>query len=76
MLRGELYIVDAELEADQARAQALVERYNATFHSEPDLRARLLRELLGGVGEGVVVRPPFRCDYGRHITIGGVFLLN
>ncbi len=76
MLRGELYVVDAELEADQARAQALVERYNTTSHSESDLRARLLRELLGGVGEGVVVRPPFRCDYGRQITIGGGTFVN
>jgi len=33
-------------------------------------RARLLRELLGSVGEGTVIRPPFHCDYGAHIEIG------
>jgi len=77
MLRGELYLAaDAELAADQARAQALLERYNATSHTEQDLRDRLLRELLGEVGEGVVVRPPFRCDYGTYIAIGARTFVN
>ena len=71
MLAGELYHADdAELDADNARAQELLERYNATRHDEQELRDRLLRELLGDVGDGVVVKPPFRCDYGRYISIG------
>jgi maltose O-acetyltransferase len=71
MLGGELYRADdPELAADRARAQELLERYNATSHSEPGERERLLRELLGNVGDGVVVNPPFRCDYGRYIEIG------
>jgi maltose O-acetyltransferase len=71
MLRGELYrFDDPELAADYARAQELLGRYNATCHGEQDLRGSLLRELLGEVGEGVVVRPSFRCDYGSHIAIG------
>ncbi len=36
----------------------------------------LLRELVGEVGEGVVVRPPFRCDYGSHIAIGARTFVN
>jgi maltose O-acetyltransferase len=77
MLRGELYVFDdPELEAAQARAQELLERYNATRHSEQELRGRLLRELLGAVGEGVVVRPTFRCDYGSYITIGAGTFVN
>lgn len=71
MLGGELYRADdPELLADHARAQELLERYNATRHVEQDVRDRLLRELLGDVGEGVVVKPPFRCDYGTQIAIG------
>jgi len=71
MLRGELYLADdPEIQADQARAQELLERYNATRHAEQELRERLLRELLGEVGEGVVIRPPFYCDYGSQIAIG------
>ena len=77
MLRGELYLAsDPELAADFARAQALVERYNATRHTEQELRDRLLRDLLGEVGAGVVVRPPFRCDYGSRIAIGPRTFLN
>ncbi len=71
MLRGELYLADdVEIQAGLARSRELVERYNATRHDDQDARDRLLRELLADVGEGVVVTPPFRCDYGSHITIG------
>jgi maltose O-acetyltransferase len=77
MLRGELYHADdPELAAAMARAQALMERYNATLHAEHELRDRLLRELLGDVGERVVVRPPFHCDYGSHISIGADTFVN
>ena len=77
MLRGELYHADdPQIEAEQARAHELMERYNATRHSEQDERDRLLRELLGEVGDGVVVRPPFRCDYGAHIAIGAGTFVN
>jgi maltose O-acetyltransferase len=77
MLHGELYVADdPELAADQAHAQELLERYNATRHVERELRDSLLRELLGEVGDGVVVRPPFRCDYGRYISIGAGTFVN
>jgi maltose O-acetyltransferase len=77
MLAGELYLArDPVLQADQARAQELLERYNATRHAEQDARDALLRELLGEVGEGVVVRPPFHCDYGTQITIGSETFVN
>ena len=77
MLRGELYrFDDPELAADYARAQALLERYNATHNVEQDLRDTLLRDLLGEMGEGVVVRPPFRCDYGSYIAIGARTFVN
>lgn len=71
MLRGELYIADDEdLAADFARAQDLLARYDATAHAEQGERDAILSELLGAVGEGVVLRPPFRCEYGTRVTIG------
>ena len=77
MLRGELYIADdPELAADHARAQELLERYNATRHTDRGERDRLLRALLGDVGDGVVVKPPFRCDYGSQISIGARTFVN
>ena len=76
MLRGELYIADdAELERDFARAQDLLARYNASAHGRQDERDGILAELLGQVGAGVVVRPPFRCEYGTRVSIGpGTFV--
>jgi maltose O-acetyltransferase len=77
MVCGELYVFnDPEIQAEHARAQALLEHYNATRHGEQHARYRLLRELLADVGEGVVVQPPLRCDYGTRITIGAYTFVN
>jgi maltose O-acetyltransferase len=76
MQRGELYVADdPALAADHARAHRILDRYNALPHDEHGERDRLLDELLGHKGEGVIVKPPFRCDYGTPITIGdGTFV--
>lgn len=74
MLRGELYRDDPELAS--AHAQAILEKYNALEHGRRESRERLLRELLGKVGDGVVVKPAFRCDYGLHITLGAGTYVN
>jgi maltose O-acetyltransferase len=77
MLRGELYRADdAELEADHRRARRLVERFNATGVDDADERRRLLGELLGAVGEGVEIKPPFQCDYGYLISVGARTFVN
>jgi maltose O-acetyltransferase len=71
MLAGELYIAeDEDLTVDFARAQDLLARYNATAHADQDERDQILTELLGDVGDGIVIRPPFRCEYGTRVTIG------
>ena len=76
-MRGELYLADdPQIQADQARTHDLLERYNATRHAEQDERDRLLRELLGEVGDGVAIRPPFYCDYGTYISIGAGTFVN
>lgn len=76
MLAGEPYLPgDAELQADHHIAARWMVRYNAALGEPPATRHALLCELLGSVGEGVVVRPPFHCDYGYNIHLGaGVFL--
>ena len=75
MLAGELYRPDTELAALGVRARTLTARYSAL---PPDARGAaraLLAELLGGIGHGSIIRPPFFCDYGSQITIGsGVFI--
>ena len=77
MLAGELYLADdPEIAADYARGQVLQERFNATPERDAGERARILAELLGDCGEGVVVRPPLRVDFGRHVSIGARTFVN
>jgi maltose O-acetyltransferase len=81
MQRGALYIADdPEIHAAYARAQDLLDRFNATTTTATvaDERRALLAELFGarGLGEGVIIRPPFRCDYGTQITIGAGTFVN
>ncbi len=71
MLAGDPYIADdPEIDADWRRCALLVREYNATSPAEPTRRATLLRELLGSVGSGTVIRSPLQCDYGYQTTIG------
>lgn len=76
MLAGELYIADdPALAEDYQRAMALLERFNVSRAADGETRVNLLRELLGGIGEGSEIRPPLYCDYGQYITIGkGTFV--
>lgn len=77
MLRGELYIADdPELEADAARCAALLARFNATRATDGSERRAILTELLGGLGDGAVIRPPLQMDYGYQTTIGPATFIN
>lgn len=76
MLAGQPYHAsDPEIVADHAAALAWMARYNAASTLPAPRREALLREGLGAVGAGCVIRPPFHCDYGYNIHLGsGVFL--
>lgn len=76
MLRGEFYIAeDPENAAEFARVQDLLASFNASAPGAWEERAGLLRRMLRRVGEGVVVRPPFFCEYGA-ISIGDRTFIN
>jgi maltose O-acetyltransferase len=60
----------------RARAKALLARYNRSADDERNYRASILRELLGRVGPGTSVEPPFYCDYGSNIVLGERFYAN
>ena len=71
MLAGDPYVADdPQLVEESYRAANLTRQYNATGADDHHERERLLCELLGSVGKGTVIRPPFRCDYGYQIHIG------
>ena len=77
MLAGELYHPGApEIQADQAATKDWLVRYNAALGKSAEERRELLKERLGAVGEGAVIRPPFHCDYGFNIRLGSNVFLN
>lgn len=78
MLRGERYRFadDPELEADAQRCDALLVAFNATRSTQVDERRRILVELLGAVGDDVVIRPPLTMDYGYRTSIGAHTFIN
>jgi maltose O-acetyltransferase len=76
MLRGELYVADdPENEAEWGRIQELLARFNACAPRAREERDALLRRALRHVGDQVVVRPPFMCEYGA-VTIGDRTFVN
>ena len=77
MLAGKLYTAqDPQLAEEHRRALRLTRRYNMTGEDQTEEREALMQELLGSVGEDVVIMPPFRCDYGTQIEIGDHFFAN
>lgn len=77
MLAGALYNAgDAELCQARARARRLCRAYNATPEEAAEQRGALLRELLGSVGNDVLIESDFKCDYGCNIHVGDHFYAN
>ena len=60
----------------RARAKALLARYNRTSDEERSYRGSILRELLGRLGPGAWIEPPFYCDCGSNISLGERFYAN
>jgi maltose O-acetyltransferase len=76
MLRGELYLPgDPNTQGEFERVQELLGWFNACSPRASDERDALLRRTLRDVGEEVIVRAPFYCEYGA-ITIGDRTFVN
>ena len=76
MLAGKLYQCDEELRKEIFAARKLTDEFNQTRYDDEDGRERIIRDLLGSVGEKVMVEVPFRCDYGFNIHVGDNFYAN
>jgi hypothetical protein len=77
MLAGDLYIADdPELARDSLRAMRLMAKFNQGAADSPGERRRILKKLLGAIGEGTEIRPPLYCDYGYQIQIGAWTFVN
>lgn len=77
MLSGNLYMAnDKELKADMKKSRMLTRLFNNTTEEEQEYRVQLLKKLFEKTGKNLYVEPPFRCDYGCHISIGNNFYAN
>lgn len=77
MLKGELYNpLDPQLCAERQRARLLMKALNDTADHQREERDRLLQELIPVIGSGVLIEPPFYCDYGSNITLGDRVFFN
>ncbi len=76
MLAGEHYRPDAEIAIDAAAAADWMARYNAASTRPAAERLVMLRERFAEVGDGVVIRSPFFCDFGFNIRIGAGAFMN
>lgn len=77
MLAQKLYMVGVgELATDNKKSRRLTRLFNNTTEEQQEYRIELLQQLFESVGEKVFIEPPFRCDYGCHITVGNNFYAN
>ena len=75
MLAGALYRAsDPELVHERQRCRAVLHAFNA--QQDDEQRLALLRQLLGRIGSGAFIQPPFVCDYGYNLSIGDHVFVN
>ncbi|MDQ0458688.1 sugar O-acetyltransferase [Clostridium sardiniense] len=77
MLSGNLYMAnDEELRRDNKKSRMLTRLFNNSTEEQIQYRKELLKELFEKTGENLYIEPPFRCDYGCHISVGNNFYAN
>lgn len=65
------------LSEDRLECKKKIYEYNNLRPEDDEGRRKILKELLGRMGEGYFnIEPPFRCDYGYNIEIGDNFFAN
>lgn len=77
MLSGEVYdALHPRLVEMLAETREKIYDFNNLRPSQKTEQMAILRELLGRCGENLTVNQPFRCDYGRNISIGDNVFIN
>ncbi len=77
MVAGRTYhSTDPDLSRLRAQTKRVLHEYNTTHPDDEETRMRLLRGLLGKVGDNAWIEPPFRCDYGGQISFGDFIFAN
>lgn len=74
--KGMAYITDSSVLAEQFKSRILQRSYNRMIPFNVP-KAYLLLKLMGlKYGKDTFIDTPFRCDYGKHITVGKNFYAN
>jgi maltose O-acetyltransferase len=77
MLAGELYDAsDPELAEGRIRARRLTRELGTLDPADTAGCVRVLSDLLGELGEGSWIEPPFFCDYGTQVRMGARVFAN
>ena len=78
MLSGEVYsAVDPELLRELNAMKDLLYDFNALRPSDRAAQRTMLKSMIGHIADDeVLIIQPFRCDYGRHISLGRRFFAN
>lgn len=77
MLSGEVYdALHPRLVEMLAETREKIYDFNTLRPSQKAEQMAILRKLFGSCGENLTVNQPFRCDYGRNISIGDNVFIN
>ncbi len=78
MLNGEVYsAVDEQLLKELMATRDKLFEYNSLRPSETERMKEIIKDLFGRVGDdNFLLNQPFRCDYGKQISIGKRFFAN
>lgn len=69
--------MDQEIMSDQFQRLELLYEFNATRPCELEKRAELLNRMLGKMGDGCYIEPPFRANWaGKHLHLGNNVYIN
>ncbi len=67
---------EPELVEKKQRAHRLSRAFNALYEEDEQARQAILRQLLGGVGEGTLMLGPIWFHYGCHTRVGSGCFMN
>jgi maltose O-acetyltransferase len=67
---------DPELIKQRAGVRKILGKYNKLGIHSADEQIELLQRILGKMGSGSWIEPPFYCDYGYNIAVGKDFYMN
>lgn len=65
-----------QFEAEIKKCKEKCFKYNQLSPNDYEAQQKILSDLLGKMGNNVIVTPPFWCDYGYNITVGEYFYSN